>query len=167
MNIRYNPENDMIEIFYNGVWNAWKVSGMQSFDFPTDTVNNDWQSTIMNVTYASGVPNKITFTATSNNTSVGNSTINSYALCKTPVMIKKGDKLKVTCSGAYTGGNQCEIQISTNGTSFTSLMTISQDSYSNEVDLANYADKEVYIRVGFRAASVKPSKTFTRFVIEQ
>ena len=30
LNMRYNPETDMVEIFYNGVWNAWEVGNMQN-----------------------------------------------------------------------------------------------------------------------------------------
>ena len=29
LNMRYNEETDMVEIFYNGVWNAWKFNVLQ------------------------------------------------------------------------------------------------------------------------------------------
>ena len=32
LNVRYNPETDMVEIFYNGVWNEWKQGAMQITD---------------------------------------------------------------------------------------------------------------------------------------
>ena len=30
INIRYNPETDKVEIFYNGQWNPWKTAGLQT-----------------------------------------------------------------------------------------------------------------------------------------
>lgn len=30
LNMRYNPETDMVEIFYNGVWNVWENGNMQN-----------------------------------------------------------------------------------------------------------------------------------------
>ena len=32
MNCRYNPESDMIEIYYNGVWNEWKSGNLQTYE---------------------------------------------------------------------------------------------------------------------------------------
>ena len=167
INMRYNLETDNIEIFYNNSWVVWSPAGMQSFDFISDTVSSDWQVTTTNVTYAGGVPGSVTFAATTNNTSVGESTLNCHATCKKTVLIKKNDKLRITCSGSYTGGNQTEVLISTNGSSFTRLALIETDSFTKEIDLTTYAGKQVYIRVAFRAASVKPSKKFTRFIISQ
>lgn len=31
LGVRYNHETDMIEIFYNGIWNEWKVAGLQEW----------------------------------------------------------------------------------------------------------------------------------------
>lgn len=167
--VRYNPETDMVEIYYNDVWQEWKVAGMQKFDFIKQTILSNWTLTKMKLTYPStDLVDSIKF-VTSSIESGASTTLgkeNCYAICEIPIMIKKGDKLKINTTGTETGGNWLTISISNDGVNFNVL---AGELYSteSEFDLTTYAGSELYFKVGFRSASVQVTHTFTKFEISQ
>ena len=174
LGVRYNAETDMLEIFYNNQWNEWKVAGIQKFNFITGTILSDWSLTDMSLAYASDVIETMTFTSTALNSSAsttkGNE--NTYAISKNSVLIKQGDKLKVTGDHVVDGTNSgtwIAISISTDGINFNLLTPNNVENYDldTEFDLSTYAGSEVYIKFGMRAANKLPSFTFSRFEIAQ
>ena len=161
----------MLEIFYNNQWIKWKVAGIQKFNFITGTILSDWSLTDMSLSYASDVIETMTFTSTALNSSAsttkGNE--NTYAISKNSVLIKMGDKLKITGGHSFDGsGTWISISISTDGINFE-LLTPDAENYDldTEFDLSTYAGSEVYIKIGLRAANKLPSFTFSRFEIAQ
>ena len=50
LNIKYNPDTDTIQIFYNGIWNNWKTAGLQTYylynlgEFVTDMDNGVYKT---------------------------------------------------------------------------------------------------------------------------
>ena len=52
LSVRYNPENDKVEIFYNGEWNEWKNGNMQKlYLYSVEDGANDITGGLYTTTY--------------------------------------------------------------------------------------------------------------------
>ena len=146
LNMRYNPETDKVEIFYNGQWNEWKSGNMQTLyvyngenltEF--NGIFEDYRGTISKVEYSSYMA--LTFpTYNSGHTMMG--TI-------VPITIPKDKSklcLKYTLSGSnFLFGIASSKIVGT--TSFTKsiLLNTASNITTVELDVSDYAGMNYYI----------------------
>lgn len=74
--LRYNAENDMVQIFFNGQWNDWRSGGFQTVNF-LKYKETDWNFTVSAATKAYEVDSSgyICFYATPTTSNAGGSVI--------------------------------------------------------------------------------------------
>lgn len=166
--MRYNEKTDMVEIYYNGVWNEWKGGALQfdgylyllgSFSTKGVIFTNEYIRTsyVGTTSYANIVLNEASIRINATSTQ-GTNTAGTFVFTS-PLNLKKYSKLRVTLENlvqsqsSYSLTFTCGIATSTSATTFeVSISTKTKGAQTLEVDLSNITDEsERYI--GFSMAN--------------
>ena len=94
MQFRYDPETDMVQIFYSGIWNDWIPVGFQAFDALTLSQNQwDFSASTASYSFKKAADGSVSITAAPK----GNQ--GSVTDCKTVVLIDLTGKNSIKISG--------------------------------------------------------------------
>ena len=161
LNIRYNEETDMMQIYFNGNWVNWINAGMKVFDF-RKTMASDW---LCEETSVTPTGENITIASTNNNPSTCDTSFNAIYHCTRPV--NNGECLRVVLeSYNFVGGHNLEIHISSDkGNTWNMIENLDTNILTKEYDLSDYVGKEISLKIHLRAAHQLMTAKFSKFEI--
>ena len=159
-NIRYNEENNMIQIYANETWLDWEMGIINDFNFLT-TISSDWTCQEMSVTPSS---NGLTIATNGYSDTTYDTSFNAIYHC--PKIIQATDKLKLAGSYNYVGGQGCYVYISTDGgNTWTLGASIETSTFDKTIDLSSYSDKQITVKIHIRAVNTLLTAAFNKFEI--
>lgn len=171
-NIRYNEENDKIQVYYESEWYNVIKAGLQSIQL-TNTESSDWSTTknvgVSNVSYSifNGV---ISFSSIQNNQ---NYTVGVQAFLEYNNLINIKDKtlyVKGTAGGSNTAVRYTYIQYSTDKINWIEIYGVKGVTINISYSLNSLeVEQSIYIRVGIHtdgAGTLSNTLSLTDFRIE-
>lgn len=178
--IRYNSDNDSVEIYYNNIWNKWKIAKLQVYpiNFIVETIATDYTmgTTSVTLTIGDDFVSKSTTTSSSN----------GYALYKTKLPISEGAIMNVVGKIALSVGTMpgtiqtgyFQVQFSTDeGSTWVNVLSktctiksaySANSSFTNtNIDLSDYVGYDVMFRIRtyFTLSGITVTTTVTQFDI--